>query len=91
MKANDEKTSAPRGPFTIKYLLGLKAREKRYEVIEPGRTNLRMLVAPSGSKTFYYVYKHQGERIYLRLAEFTPRTDLADVRARLRQLADRRG
>ncbi|MCC6709721.1 MAG: tyrosine-type recombinase/integrase [Gammaproteobacteria bacterium] len=90
MKANDEKTSAPRGPFTIKYLLGLKAREKRYEVIEPGRTNLRMLVAPSGSKTFYYVYKHQGERIYLRLAEFTPRTDLADVRARLRQLADLR-
>lgn len=90
MKATDEESEGPRGPFTYKYLQALKPRERRYEVIEPGRTNVRVLVEPSGRKTLYYVYKRDGERIYFRLGPFIKTTDLADLRSRVRQLDELR-
>ena len=90
MATDSKSVGAPKGPFTVKYLDSLKARDKRYEVVEPGRTNLRLLVEPSGVKTFYYVYKRDGRRRYVRLGRYAPGCELSDIRARARRLDDLR-
>jgi integrase len=47
--------------FTDKQLQSLKAKAARYEVIEPGRTGLRIRVSPNGTKVFVFVYRYHGK------------------------------
>lgn len=63
--------------FTDRYVAKLQPQEKRFEVLEGNGFTLR--VAPSGIKSFYYVYKADGKNHRLHLGEY-PHVSLAEAR-----------
>ncbi|MGE3847757.1 MAG: tyrosine-type recombinase/integrase [Gammaproteobacteria bacterium] len=60
--------------FTDKQLQSLKRSAKRYEVLEEGRTGLRIRVSPSGAKTFVFVYRYDGRLRRLTLHAYEENT-----------------
>lgn len=47
--------------FTDKGIRSLKARKKRYEVVEDGATGLAVRVSSRGTRTFSYLYRYGGK------------------------------
>lgn len=73
--------------FTDKYLQSLKPRAARYDVLEGDGLMLR--VAPSGAKTWCYVYKLAGKNRRFTLGRY-PAMSLAEARAAHRKCLDLR-
>ncbi|MBT5809404.1 MAG: DUF4102 domain-containing protein, partial [Rhodospirillaceae bacterium] len=46
--------------FTDRGIAALKAKEKRYEEWEDGRTGLGIRVSPKGRKSFVFLYRFDG-------------------------------
>jgi len=49
--------SIPGSLFTDSFIRGLKPESKQYEIVEPGRTGLRLRVGPGGTKSFCWIVK----------------------------------
>ena len=64
--------------FTDKFIQSLKATDKKYYVRE--LNGFSILVAPTGSKTFTYIYELYGKRKYLNLGKY-PQISLAEARS----------
>lgn len=63
--------------LTDKQIRGLRPRDKRYQVAEPGGLTIR--VEPSGVRTFYYIFRDGGKLKVLRLGKY-PVVSLAEAR-----------
>jgi integrase len=50
-------------PFTDRYLMNLKPRRSRYEVLDPRRQGLTLRVTERGAKTFCFRYKRGGHAV----------------------------
>jgi integrase len=70
----------PSTPFTDKYIRSLKPRAKRYELIEPTRSGLRIRVAQGGTKTWNFVYRQNG-RLFRKTLGTYPAMSLAQAHA----------
>jgi integrase len=79
--------------FNDKQIQAFKPRLKRYEIIEPGRSGLRLRVSPNGLKVFVFVFRFEGRLCRLTLNTYTEgagaladaRASLAEARQQLRQ------
>ncbi len=65
--------------FTDRGIQALKPKAERYEIWEDGRTGLGVRVAPSGRKSFVYIYRFNGKPRRMTLGAY-PRIGLADAR-----------
>ena len=65
--------------FTNRGIQALKPKAERYEVWEDGRTGLGVRVAPSGRKSFVYIYRFNGKARRMTLGAY-PKIGLADAR-----------
>lgn len=65
--------------FTDRGIQALKPKAERYEAWEGGRTGLGVRVAPSGRKSFVYMYRFDGKPRRMTLGAY-PRIGLADAR-----------
>ena len=65
--------------FTDRGIQALKPKAERYEVWEDGRTGLGVRVAPSGRKSFVYMYRFDGKPRRMTLGAY-PKIGLADAR-----------
>ena len=67
--------------FTDKGIVALKPKNERYEVWEDGRTGFGVRVAPSGRRTWLYMYRFDGRARRLSIANY-PETGVADARVK---------
>ncbi len=65
--------------FTDRGIQALRIKAERYEAWEGGRTGLGVRVAPSGRKSFVYMYRFNGKPRRMTLGAY-PRIGLADAR-----------
>ena len=65
--------------FTDRGIQGLNPKAERYEAWEDGRTGLGVRVAPSGRKSFVYIYRFDGKPRRMTLGAY-PKIGLADAR-----------
>ena len=65
--------------FTDRGIQALKPKAERYEAWEGGRTGLGVRVAPSGRKSFVYMYRFNGKPRRMTLGVY-PRIGLASAR-----------
>ena len=59
---------------------GLPIKESRYDIREAGRPGFAVRVAPSGKKTFVFIYTFEGKKYRFTLGEY-PGVSLADAHA----------
>ena len=64
--------------FTDKSINALKSRGERYEVWEDGRTGFGLRVAPSGRKSWLYMFRFAGKARRMTLGVY-PEIGLADA------------
>lgn len=64
--------------FTNKSIAALKPKAARYEVWEDGRTGLGVRIAPTGRKSWLYMYRFEGRPRRMTLGVY-PRLGLADA------------
>lgn len=68
--------------FTDRGVAALKPRPGRYEVWEDGRTGFGLRVAPSGRKSWVWLYRHRGRPRRISFGTY-PELGLADAHLRL--------
>jgi len=73
------KRNIPKTRFTDAFIEALKPEGKQYELIEPGRTGLRLRVSPAGTKSFAWMVVHNGKYQRVSLGRY-PETSLARAR-----------
>ena len=67
--------------FTDRSINALRPRSERYEVWEDGRTSFGVRVAPSGRKSWIYMYRFNGKARRMTLGVY-PQLSLADARVK---------
>src|SRR5262249_13142629 len=67
--------------FTDKGVAALKTKEARYAVWEGGRSGFGVRVAPSGRKSWLFMYRHGGKARRMTLGSY-PSTGLATARVK---------
>ncbi len=68
--------------FTDRGIAALRPRPERYEVWEDGRTGFGLRVAPSGRKSWVWLYRHRGRPRRISFGTY-PELGLADAHLRL--------
>lgn len=75
--------------FSKTWLDSLKPRPKRFDVLDPGGRGFGLRVAPSGKKSWVYLFRFEGKLRRMTLGEF-PAVGLADAREQFQKAEKRR-